>query len=79
MFPGIDLEFLENVSPDCLHVVPVLNHAVIHRVAQLQDALEFFLQSKDAKSTHIISQGFFPKVTISILSYIACYLRLVTR
>ena len=45
MFPGIDLELLEDVSPDCLHVIPVLNDTVIHWVGQLEDALEFLLKS----------------------------------
>ena len=40
----VDFQLVENVSPDLLHVVPVLNHAMLHRVRQLEDALEFLLQ-----------------------------------
>ena len=44
----VDLELVEHVTPDLLHVVPVLDNAVIHRVLQLQNALEFFLRDQKA-------------------------------
>ena len=40
----IDFEFFEDMSPDGLHVVPVSYYAVLHRIAQLENALEFLLQ-----------------------------------
>ena len=43
VFPGIHLEFFKDVPPDCFHVLPVLHDAVIHGVAELEDALKFFL------------------------------------
>ncbi len=39
----IDFKFLEDVTPDLFHIVPVLDNAVLHRVWKLQDALEFLL------------------------------------
>lgn len=42
MLSDIYFELVEDVTPDLLHVVPILHHAVLHRVLQLQDALEFF-------------------------------------
>ena len=39
----IDFQFLEDMSPDCFHIVPVLNYTVLHWIAQLENALEFFL------------------------------------
>ena len=44
VFSRIDIECFEYVSPDCFHVVPVLDHTMFHRVTQLQNAFEFFLQ-----------------------------------
>ena len=43
VFPGIHLEFFKDVPPDCFHVLPILHDAVIHGVAELEDALKFFL------------------------------------
>ena len=43
VFPRIYIKQIKNMSPNCFHIVPVLNNAVIHWVAQLENALEFFL------------------------------------
>lgn len=45
VFSRVDLELIEDMSPDGLHIVPVLDHAVLHRVRQLQNAAEFLLFS----------------------------------
>ena len=42
----VHLELIEDVTPDLLHVVPVLHHSVLHWVCQLEDAFEFFLFHK---------------------------------
>lgn len=42
----VHLQFVEDVSPDLLHIVPILNDAMFHRVRKFKDALEFFLRSK---------------------------------
>ena len=47
VFPGVHLEFFKDMSPDCFHVIPILHNTVIHGVAQLEDALEFFLQRRE--------------------------------
>ena len=39
----IDFQFFKDMPPDCLHIVPVLNYTVLHWIAQLENALEFFL------------------------------------
>ena len=39
----INFQFLKDMPPDCLHIVPVLNYTVLHWIAQLENALEFFL------------------------------------
>ena len=44
VFSGINLELLENVSPNSLHILPVLDDTVLHWIAQLEYSLEFFLQ-----------------------------------
>lgn len=41
VFSRIDFKFFKDMPPDSLHIVPVLHHAVLHRVAQLENALEF--------------------------------------
>ena len=51
MLSDIYFELVEDVTPDLLHVVPILHHAVLHRVLQLQDALEFFLVSTKANNS----------------------------
>jgi len=33
VFPWVDLELFEDVPPDCFHVIPVLDDAVVHWVA----------------------------------------------
>ena len=43
VFSRIDFKFFKDMPPDSLHIVPVLHHAVLHRVAQLENALEFIL------------------------------------
>ena len=43
VFPGIHLEFFEDMSPDCFHIIPILNDAMIHGILKLEDALKFFL------------------------------------
>ena len=44
MLLGRDLELIEDMSPDLLHVVPVLNHAVFDGPVQFKNAFEFFLK-----------------------------------
>ena len=44
VFSGINLELLEHVPPNSLHVLPVLDDSVLHGIAQLENSLEFFLQ-----------------------------------
>ena len=39
----VHFQLFEDVSPDLLHILPVLHDAVLHWVRQLQDTLEFFL------------------------------------
>ena len=42
VFTRVDLELLEDVPPNGFHVFPVLDDTVVHRVTQLEDALELF-------------------------------------
>lgn len=41
VFSRVDLELVEDMPPNSLHVLPVLHDSVLHRVRQLQDATEF--------------------------------------
>ena len=60
MLSDIYFELVEDVTPDLLHVVPILHHAVLHRVLQLQDALEFFLlPTKAYNSTRCLAHMVF--------------------
>ena len=43
MLLGLHLEFLEDVAPKSLHVVPVGHDTVFNWVVQFQDALVFVL------------------------------------
>ena len=43
---GIRLQVLENVPPNSFHAVPVFDHAMLHRVTQLNQSPEFFLISE---------------------------------
>ena len=43
VFSRIDFEFFKDMSPDSFHIIPILYHAMLHRVLQLQNALEFIL------------------------------------
>lgn len=38
------LQLIKNMSPDVLHVVPVLDDSMLDRPIKLQDALKFLLQ-----------------------------------
>ena len=44
VFSRIDIEVFKDLPPDGLHVLPVLHDSVIHRIAQSQNSLVFFLQ-----------------------------------
>ena len=46
VFSGIDFELLKNVPPNSFHIVPVLHNTVLHRIVELQDALDFLLFSQ---------------------------------
>ena len=41
MLLGRNFEFIENMPPNVLHVVPVLNDSVLNWPIQFQDSLEF--------------------------------------
>ena len=49
VFARVDLKLIENMSPDGFHIIPILDNPVVHRVAQLEDALEFLLQTRERK------------------------------
>lgn len=39
MFSWVNLKLIEHVAPDSLHLFPILDDAVLHRVVQLNDTL----------------------------------------
>ena len=53
VFSWVYFELFKNMSPDSLHVIPVLNDATLHRVAQLEDSLEFFLKETEFESLRL--------------------------
>ena len=50
VFSRIDIEVFKDLSPDGLHVLPVLHDAVLHRITQSQNSLVFFLQKAMRKA-----------------------------
>ena len=65
----VDLQLVEDVSPDLLHVVPVLDDAVLHRVGQLEDALEFLLHRESSDRCELVDSGtIMEKETYSLLT-----------
>ena len=54
MFSRIDIKVFEDLPPDGLHVLPILDDTMIHWIAQSQNSLVFFSILAN-KSFHFIS------------------------